>query len=69
MFTDLLNGCCYGDQNTWNTIPVPGQNSTMNKQIIKHRIIEQNELNKSRTETIVNPRTHEQEQKTSNEYD
>jgi hypothetical protein len=40
------------DQNTWNTIPVSGQKTTISKRIIEHWIIEQSELNKNRTDWI-----------------
>jgi hypothetical protein len=29
MFIDLLDGCCYGDQNTCNTFPVSEQKITL----------------------------------------
>jgi hypothetical protein len=47
MFIDLPDGCCYGDKNTWNTIPVSEQKNTLFKRIIEHWIIEQNESNKA----------------------
>ncbi len=50
MFIDLLDGCWYGDQNTWNTIPVSGQKITLNNQAIENRIVKQNKLNKTETE-------------------
>ncbi len=40
-------------RNTWNTIPVSGQKTTLSKWIMEHWIIEQSESNKNRTDRII----------------
>jgi hypothetical protein len=69
MFIALLDGCRYGDQNTWNTIPVSGQKITLGKQITEHWIIEQKQTEQNSKETKKIQRTDEQQQKTGNEYE
>ncbi len=62
MFNDLPDGFWYGDQNTWNTIPVSRKKITLSKWIIEQKQTEQN-----RTETNENQITDEQQQKTDKE--
>jgi hypothetical protein len=53
MFIDLPDGCCYGDQNTWNKFPVSKQKITLNNQITNNQTkqIEQN-INRSKYRMI-----------------
>jgi hypothetical protein len=44
MFIDLLDGCCYRDQNTLNTFPVSEQKITLNNRT------KQSEQNGSKSE-------------------
>jgi hypothetical protein len=50
---------CYGDRNTWNTIPVSEQKNTLNKQIIEHQTkqIEQKENERMKVEQHMNNKT------------
>ncbi len=47
MFVDLPDGCWYGDQNTWNIIPISGQKIALSKWITEYWIIKQSEPNKT----------------------
>ncbi len=60
----MVDVCDFGDQNTWNTIPVSEQKIILNNQVIKHWIVkqkqmeqtEQNCMNKSRIALSYNSR-------------
>jgi hypothetical protein len=49
MFIDLLDGCCYGDRNTWNTFPESDQKITLSNQIT-NKWMKQNEQSRNRSE-------------------
>jgi hypothetical protein len=40
----MVDVCDFGNQNTWNTIPVSEQKIILNIQVIKHWIVKQKQM-------------------------
>jgi hypothetical protein len=49
MIIDLPDGCCYGDQNTWNIFPVSEQKITLNNRTLNN-LMKQSKQNRNKSE-------------------